>query len=68
MNIADEITYVSTDEQRQVISWVRMKSRNGAGREFHLEGARLSPGDISSREPRRMDCVHFGRNWTREEN
>jgi hypothetical protein len=57
MNIANEITYVSTDGQRQVIPWVRMKSRDGQVSEFHLEGARLAPGDVGGHEVRRMDCV-----------
>ncbi|MDT7778550.1 MAG: hypothetical protein QOC99_1062 [Acidobacteriota bacterium] len=57
MNIANEITYVSTDEQRQVIAWVRMKGRDGTVREFHLDGARLTPEQIASKEARRMDCV-----------
>ena len=57
MNISNEITYVSTDEQRQVIAWVRLKSRDGTVREFHLDGARLTPEQIASKEARRMDCV-----------
>jgi hypothetical protein len=57
MNIANEITYVSTDEQRQVIPWVRMKGRDGTVREFHLDGARLTPEQVASKEARRMDCV-----------
>jgi hypothetical protein len=29
MNIANEITYIATDEHRQVIPWVRSKDPNG---------------------------------------
>jgi nitrate/TMAO reductase-like tetraheme cytochrome c subunit len=57
MNIANEITYVSNDPQRQIIPWVRMKSMDGTVREFNLEGARLKPEEVASRETRRMDCV-----------
>ena len=57
MNIANEITYVSTDDQRQVIPWVRMKSRDGTVREFRLEGLSLTPGELEKHETRRMDCV-----------
>ncbi|MEA2176450.1 MAG: hypothetical protein QOD00_4042, partial [Blastocatellia bacterium] len=29
MNIANEITYISTDQHRQIIPWVRIKDRAG---------------------------------------
>src|SRR5262249_32998866 len=29
MNIANEISFISTDEQRQVVPWVRMKDQQG---------------------------------------
>jgi hypothetical protein len=57
MNVANEITYVSTDSQRQVIPWVKMKSRDGTVREFHLEDARLTSEQVAAGETRRMDCV-----------
>jgi nitrate/TMAO reductase-like tetraheme cytochrome c subunit len=57
MNIANEITYVSTDGQRQAIPWVRMKGKDGTVREFRLEGASLAPGEFEKHEMRRMDCV-----------
>ncbi|HJQ34566.1 MAG TPA: NapC/NirT family cytochrome c [Pyrinomonadaceae bacterium] len=57
MNIANEITYVSTDGQRQVIPWVRMKSKDGTVREFKLEGANVTPEQLAAGEQRRMDCV-----------
>ncbi|HYY97876.1 MAG TPA: NapC/NirT family cytochrome c [Pyrinomonadaceae bacterium] len=57
MNIANEITYVSTDSQRQVIPWVRMKSKDGTVREFRLEGVNLTPEQMAAGETRRMDCV-----------
>lgn len=57
MNIANEITYVSTDSQRQVIPWVKMKSKDGTVREFRLEGVNVSPEELGQHETRRMDCV-----------
>ena len=57
MNIANEITYVNTDEQRQVIPWVRIKSRDGAVTEFHLRGASLSAQQVEALPKRKMDCV-----------
>jgi nitrate/TMAO reductase-like tetraheme cytochrome c subunit len=57
MNIANEITYVSTDEQRQVIPWVRAKSKDGTVTEYRAEGAQVTPEQIAQMPQRRMDCV-----------
>jgi hypothetical protein len=57
MNIANEITYVSTDDQRQVIPWVRSKDRTGNVTEYVAAGAKISPEEIASAPKRRMDCV-----------
>jgi hypothetical protein len=58
MNIANEITYVSADAQRQVIPWVRMKDRQGNVTEFYAqEGKQLTPAEIERAPKRRMDCV-----------
>ncbi|HET9531451.1 MAG TPA: NapC/NirT family cytochrome c [Blastocatellia bacterium] len=57
MNIANEITYIASDNQRQVIPWVRMKSRDGQIEEFFAEGAEMSAEDIERATKRRMDCV-----------
>src|SRR5205814_128136 len=34
MNIANEVTYISTDDHRQVIPWVRIKDRQGRVTEY----------------------------------
>jgi nitrate/TMAO reductase-like tetraheme cytochrome c subunit len=57
MNIANEITYVATDEHRQVIPWVRMKDRQGNVTEFTAKGNTLTPEQIAREPQRRMDCV-----------
>jgi nitrate/TMAO reductase-like tetraheme cytochrome c subunit len=57
MNIANEVTYISTDEQRQQIPWVRIKDRNGNVTEYHDPTQRLSPKQIAESQQRRMDCV-----------
>src|ERR671926_1989208 len=57
MNIANEITYVHTDEQRQDIPWVRAKSKDGTVVEYKLEGSQLSPEQIAQLPSRKMDCV-----------
>ena len=57
MNIANEITYVAKDEQRQVVQWVRMKSRDGKVMDYFGPGERLTPQQIEAASKRRMDCV-----------
>src|SRR2546423_3769076 len=57
MNIANEITYFSTDEQRQVIPWVRARGRDGVVTEYRLEGAPVTQEQIDQTPKRRMDCV-----------
>ncbi len=57
MNIANEITYISTDEQRQVIPWVQMKDRQGQITEYVAKDSTLTPEEIAKASKRRMDCV-----------
>jgi nitrate/TMAO reductase-like tetraheme cytochrome c subunit len=57
MNIGNEITYASADEQRQVIPWVRSKSLDGKVTEYRLEDAPFTPEQIGQMPQRRMDCV-----------
>lgn len=57
MNIANEITYISTDDHRQVIPWVRIKDRQGNVTEFFDRSRPLSPDKIAAADKRRMDCV-----------
>jgi hypothetical protein len=57
MNIGNEVTYISTDEQRQVIPWIRIKDRAGNVTEYHDASRRLSTEQIATANKRRMDCV-----------
>ncbi|MFL6216551.1 MAG: NapC/NirT family cytochrome c [Blastocatellia bacterium] len=57
MNIANEITYVSTDDHRQVVPWVRLKDRQGNVTEYTLKGAQVTPEQMAADKQRRMDCV-----------
>jgi NapC/NirT cytochrome c family, N-terminal region len=57
MNIANEITYLSTDDQRQVIPYVRAKDRNGNVTEYKVADFKMSPQEIENAPLRRMDCV-----------
>ena len=57
MNLANEISYIATDKQRQVIPWIRVKDRNGNVTEYFDRSRPLSTEQISSSEKRRMDCI-----------
>jgi nitrate/TMAO reductase-like tetraheme cytochrome c subunit len=57
MNVANEITFVSTDEQRQDIPWVRMKDLNGNIVEYRSSDATVSQQEIDRAEKRTMDCI-----------
>ncbi len=55
MNLANEIEYIATDRDRQVIPYVRMKDRSGAVREFTVDG--VTPEQLSKGTRHRMDCT-----------
>jgi nitrate/TMAO reductase-like tetraheme cytochrome c subunit len=57
MNIANEITYLSTDARRQVIPWVRMKDMNGNVTEYVSKDAPATKEQMDNGHKRRMDCV-----------
>ncbi len=57
MNIANEITYVSSDDKRQVIPWVQMKDKSGKITQFFAEDTKLTQDQIAGMEKRRLDCV-----------
>jgi hypothetical protein len=57
MNIANKVTYLATDRQRQVIPWVRIEDRNGNVTEYRTEDSKLTDAQIAAAPKRRMDCV-----------
>lgn len=57
MNIANEVTYIATDRQRQVIPWVQVKDRNGRVTVYKAEGSTLTDAQIATAKRRTMDCV-----------
>lgn len=57
MNLANEITYIATDEKRLVIPWVRLRDREGRTTEFVASTAALTPDEIERAPKRVMDCV-----------
>ena len=57
MNIANEITYISTEDKREEIPWVRMKGADGKSVEFTAKNASLSSSQIEQASKRKMDCI-----------
>jgi hypothetical protein len=57
MNLANEITFISTDKQRQTIPWVRVKDSRGNITEYMAKDAQLTPQQIEKSAKRQMDCV-----------
>ena len=57
MNIANKITYVATDEQRQVIPWVRIEDQYGHVTEFVTKDNPPTQAQIEKASKRRMDCI-----------
>jgi len=57
MNLANEVTFIATDEHRQVIPWVKIKDRQGNVTEYYDRNRPLSAEQIATANKRRMDCV-----------
>lgn len=57
MNIANRITYIATDPQRQTIPWVRVEDREGHVTEYTAKSGGLTPQQVSSSPKRVMDCI-----------
>ena len=58
MNIANEVTYIATDEHRQQIPWVRIRNRKtGEMTEYMSESAKLTDAQFATLPRRTVDCV-----------
>ena len=57
MNIANEVTYIAADEQRQQIPWVQMRDKDGNVTEYVDRTRPLSSEQVATSHKRRMDCV-----------
>jgi nitrate/TMAO reductase-like tetraheme cytochrome c subunit len=57
MNINNQITYIATDTQRQVIPWVEQRDRFGHATVYQAKDSKLSPQQVASAVKRLMDCV-----------
>ncbi len=55
MNVANQVEYITTDDKRQVIPWVRVTDRFGGVREYTAQG--VTPEQLAKGERRRMDCM-----------
>jgi nitrate/TMAO reductase-like tetraheme cytochrome c subunit len=57
MYISNEVTYIATDERRQVIPWVQFKDSSGKVTEYMAKGSTLSQEEIAKATRRKVDCV-----------
>jgi hypothetical protein len=55
MNRANVVEYVTLDEKREQIPYVRVSSRDGRVREYFAEG--VTAADVAGQPRRRMDCL-----------
>jgi len=57
MNLTNEITFISTDAQRQSVPWVQSKDSKGNVTVYVAANSQLSPEQIQNASKRRMDCI-----------
>jgi hypothetical protein len=57
MNIANKISYIATDPQRQTIPWVRVEDRQGHITDYKLKRSDITPEQIARAPKRVMDCI-----------
>ncbi|MFZ1702235.1 MAG: NapC/NirT family cytochrome c [Pyrinomonadaceae bacterium] len=57
MNTGNEVSFIASDEKRQVIPWVRMKDRTGAVVEFKTADFSMTAQDVERSSKRTMDCI-----------
>jgi hypothetical protein len=57
MNIANELTYIATDSQRQSIPWIRSKNPEGKVIVYRSTENTLTDEQMKTMKTRRMDCI-----------
>ena len=57
MNIANELTYIAADTQRQIIPWIRSKRADGSVVVYRTMENTLSDSAVQKMNKRRMDCI-----------
>lgn len=55
MNRANQVEFVASDEKRDQIPYVRVRTPDGAVREYFAE--EIAPTDVEGKPRRRMDCL-----------
>jgi uncharacterized membrane protein YozB (DUF420 family) len=54
---ANEVTYLATDEERQVIAYVRARDAQGRVTEYYANDSKLTKDQVAKAAKRHMDCV-----------
>jgi hypothetical protein len=57
MNIANQITFISTDDHRQTIPWVQVKDQQGKVTVYQAKDSPLKAEQIASMPKHQMDCI-----------
>ncbi|MFZ3342391.1 MAG: NapC/NirT family cytochrome c [Terriglobales bacterium] len=57
MNIANQITYLATDEQRQNIAYIHVRDLQGRVTEYFAKDSKLTKEQIAGSPKRLMDCT-----------
>lgn len=57
MNIGNKITYFASDEQRQVIPWVKIEDSHGHVTVYESKDNPPTEAQIDKADKRRMDCI-----------
>jgi nitrate/TMAO reductase-like tetraheme cytochrome c subunit len=57
MNVANEVTFMATDDRRQNIPWVRTKDSSGKVVEYTAKGESFTSQQIEQASKRKMDCI-----------
>ncbi|HUX60298.1 MAG TPA: NapC/NirT family cytochrome c [Ignavibacteriaceae bacterium] len=58
MNISNQITYLATDRERQIIPWVEAKSTiTGKATIYRSTNEKVTPVELKNGEYRTMDCI-----------
>jgi hypothetical protein len=55
MSVANRIEYITTDDKRQVIPYVKLTTADGRTKEYVAEG--VTPAELAAGERRTMDCM-----------
>ncbi len=57
MNIANQITYIATDPERQNIAYIHVQDMQGRVTEYFAKDSKLTKDQIAGSTKRRMDCI-----------